>query len=225
MNNSTLWGNMKTNKNISVALSNAIVLFMAGSLLAGCQKRSFQKIGALTKLSESKGRFIASAKSSIPVFTKFQDPKQIIVYCENTSKRVKICYKDQLTEVLNEFKSEHRSLSLDQQEEISSATDYSNIRPVFDNIVNQVKRDTKNKVDSLVKSRKNFCKENSKHDLTKCLTQYIEKDTFTILNSFHGNKKLNGHEYIYFKKQFKALLNQNLMQAKDSIEQDRNFTL
>lgn len=216
---------MKNGKIISLALSNALILFIAGSIFASCQKRSFQKVGALTKLSAKNDRFVASDHKSLPRFSHFQDPKQIIVYCENTSKRVKICYKDQLTEIINDFNHEHKGLSLDQQEEISSATDYSNVRPVFDNLVNMIKRDSQMKIDLLVQSRREFCKENSKHDLEKCLTQYIEKDTFTVLNSFHGSKKFNGHEYIYFRKQFQELLSVNLKKAKNMIEQSRKTTL
>ena len=70
-------------------------------------------------------------------------------------------------------------------------------------------------------SRSEFCEKHSKYDLNKCLTQYIEKDTFTILNQFHAQNKLNGHEYIYFKDQFRKDLESKLQMASEKINLKR----
>ena len=212
---------MKLNRIISFTIGNSLFLFIFGALLASCQKKAFQPHGALTKLKNSTGRSIASLHNTVPHFSSYQDPKQIILFCENTTKKVKVCYDKYITETLTEFKKNHPKLRNEQLDNLRETTDFQVVKQNFNEIVAIVMKKNQKNIQSLVNSRSEFCEKHSKYDLNKCLTQYIEKDTFTILNQFHAHNKLNGHEYIYFKDQFRKDLESKLQMASEKINLKR----
>ncbi len=212
---------MKLNKIISFTIGNSLFLFIFGALLASCQKKAYQSHGALTKITTGQSRSIASLHNTVPHFSTYQDPKQIMVYCENTTKKVKVCYDKHITESLTKFKKNHPKLRNDQLDNLRETTNYQVIKQSFKEIVSFIMKSNKKNIQSLVNSRSEFCEKHSKYDLNKCLTQYLEKDTFTILNQFHAKNKLNGHEYIYFKDIFRTELESKFHNASEKINLKR----
>ena len=49
----------------------------------------------------------------------------------------------------------------------------------------------------------------------------LEKDTFTVLNQFHGKHKMNGHEYLFLKKEINKQLKKKLLKAKAFIKKQQ----
>ncbi|MFT6631154.1 MAG: hypothetical protein ACJAS4_001101 [Bacteriovoracaceae bacterium] len=213
---------MKINKIVTITLFNSFVLLVFASLLASCQKNNFAGHGLLSKW-ETASRSIASIDpQEIEKFKNFQDTKQIMIFCELNSAKVKSCYKDQFAKLLNRYSKKYPRTKSSSLTLITNKFSYENVKEEFEIILSQIYEKTNPKLDKLVSARKNFCEKNSEYYLEKCLTQYIEKDTFSVLNQFHGQNKMNGHEYLYLKNIIKSKINKKLIKAKITIEKSKS---
>lgn len=209
---------MKYNKIVPFTLFNSFVLLIFASFLASCQKNHFSQTGLLTKW-ETNSRSIASVRpKELKKFESFQDPKQIVIFCELNSSKVKSCYKDQFNKVLSKYSKKYPQTKSSSITLIKDSLSYENVRGSFEQIIKQINNKTNKRLSELVMARKVFCEKNSEYYLEKCLTQYIEKDTFSVLNQFHGKNKMNGHEYLYMKTIIKKQINKKLLEAKSKIE-------
>jgi hypothetical protein len=214
---------MKLNKIVSITLFNSFILLVFASLLASCQKNHFASHGLLSKW-ETASRSIASVSpQEIAQFKNFQDTKQIIIFCEVNSVKVKSCYNDQFSKVLARYTKKYPRTKSSALSLIKNKFSFENVKNDFQHILKKVAEKTDPQLNKLVEARKKFCEKNSEFYLKKCLTQYMEKDTFTVLNQFHGKNKMNGHEYLYFKKAIKLKINNKLIEAKRTIETSKSI--
>jgi hypothetical protein len=193
---------MKYNKLISITLFNSFFLLIFTCFVASCDKKTIQSKGMLTNFNKLPSRSIASIKSKTKKrqFINFQDPKQIIVYCTNNSKRIKQCYNKYFAEILADYKVKFGPLSGSQITLIKENYQYNNINEKLNTMNKNIDQLLTVNIQSIVVKREDFCKANSKKYLKKCLTQYLSRDTFAILNKFQfEHRKMNAHEYIYYK--------------------------
>ncbi len=74
-------------------------------------------------------------------------------------------------------------------------------------------------LNKLVEKRVSFCKSNASFYMERCLKQYLKKETFEALNSYQSRTSLmNGHEYLYLKKQIERELVDKLDDELKKIE-------
>ena len=147
----------------------------------------------------------------------FQDSKQILIYCELNSKKSQACYEDKLNKVISNYTKEFGPISNQESSELRRTYSYIEVKSRVNSIIAQISAKTIKNMNDIVKVRKDFCKKNSKNYLSKCLVQYEEKDTFTVLNKFHRKFKMNGHEYLYLKGKIKTQLNHKFKEAERSL--------
>jgi hypothetical protein len=193
---------MKYNKLISITLFNSFTLFIFATIAASCEKTTIHSKGMITHNFKEASRSIASVKKATGnvQFTTFQDPKQIIVYCSNNSKRIKQCYNKHFDEIVSRYKNKFGPLEVNQVTLIKDLYQYDKTNNDLKKINTTVKKKLSVNIEKIVKKRESFCKQNSKQFLKKCLGQYLTRDTFTILNKFQfKNEKMNAHEYLYYK--------------------------
>lgn len=214
---------MKLNKLVSFTLLNAFGLFVLATLLVSCQKRLFPKLGLLTSL-ESPSRSIASFKKvskkerQLKRFKHFQDPKQILIYCKLNSHLEKSCYQDLFHKALSQYVQQSRSKEVVDIEIIQKSFNHKNTSSELSNILAILDKKIIPNVEKITTTRENFCSKNSSKFLEKCLNQYIDKDTFHVLNKFHHHYKMNGHEYLYIKGRIKKQFQDHFQKAQKSIE-------
>ncbi len=214
---------MKIDKLVSITVINSFLLLLLGAFMSSCQKGEFPKSGLLTKWHDrqtSPGRSIASVDPNDDVtdrFIKFQDPNQVILFCEISSKRPQSCYQDKFSMILNKYIKINSLLTATDATNIKEKFSFSNMKIQYKAALKHIHQDLEPRMNKLADYREKFCHKNSTHYLNKCLTQYLDKDTFTVLNEFHNKNKMNGHEYLYFKGYIKDQLNQKLMRAQVNI--------
>lgn len=218
--------NMKFNKLVSITLCNSFVLLVFASMLASCQKSKFAKVGLFSKWESTPSRSIASVpkifkKKHQVTFINFQDPKQILIFCHSSSTKVKTCYKDHFNKTLVQFTKSYGPFSAEKIISLKEQFTYELVSETLNTLVSKVLEKTNDKMKKIVMSRKTFCEKNSEYFLKKCLSQYLEKDTFSVLNQFHGKNRMNGQEYLYIKSKIKHNLNKKFIEAKIKIEKNK----
>jgi|TARA_Y100000768_G_C23886967_1_gene638113 hypothetical protein len=191
-----------------------------------CEKNEFAAQGLFTnwKAPQKISRSIASVKPTdkeVVHIIQYQDPKQILIYCKLNTTKVKACYNIHANQVLNKYKKDYGPFKSVELEHLKQQFSYQDVDQKLQAILKDVEMKTSKKVKKLVTARKNFCQKNSKYFLEKCLTQYLEKDTFTVLNQFHGKHKMNGHEYLFLKKEINKQLKKKLLKAKAFIKKQQ----
>jgi len=218
---------MKYERLVSSTFLNSFILLILGSLLTSCDKTTYSSKGLFTKINQQykqqyldDGRSIASVnpKDTLSKFEKFQDPKQIFIYCSLNTKKEKICYNSELEKVLTKFKNKFGPLKPEEIKNIKDQYSYPVTQSTLKEVVKSISYKTTGNLNKIVNKRKNFCRRNSKKYLDRCLLQYLEKDTFSVLNKFHSKHKLNGHEYLYVKNKIKEQFETEFIQAKALIK-------
>lgn len=199
---------MKYNKVLSITLTNGLLLLAFASILASCQKKSIHKNGLFSQFEVTdQSRGIASISRNelnskiAHNFVKFQDPKQITIYCSLNSINVKQCYKRKLNKTLKSFIQTSGAMTKAEFDSLKNTFDFNKTNTHVQKIKQRIKFQLSPKILALVNKRKSFCENNSKINFKRCLNQYVERDTFAVLNAFQMKQaKMNGHEYLYLKK-------------------------
>lgn len=191
---------MKFSRLIPLTLINSFMLFILSTVLVGCNKDIVTKSGMLTHYKKLPSRSIASVNNKM-TFIKYQDPKQILIYCSKHSKHMRSCYNSHLKKIFHNYQMKYSHESLTEFQKIEDQYKFENIEKELTQINESIKKELTPLISDMVVVRTKFCKQNSTKYLKKCLTQYIPKDTFKVLNSFQQtNKVMNAHEYLYYKK-------------------------
>jgi hypothetical protein len=205
---------MKYNKIISITLVNSFLILAFASFLASCNKQSIKPNGMLSNyLTTSPSRGIASINFETPLskFKEFQDPKQIIVYCSNQTKKIKTCYNNELSKLMSEYKSQYPRVTNQEIALIQENVKFETIKRKLDDINLHIQHELQPKINKLTQKREEFCKINSKNLVKRCLEQYLSRDTFAVLNNFQIKKnKMNAHEYLYYKEFIQKRIKSNL---------------
>ena len=165
-------------------------LIVLSLFIVSCQKGQIYKTGYLSSFN-IQSRSIASVGSEQNI-----DAKQILIYCEMTSKNLQDCfYKSAKTYKLNTSK---HSFHKTKKELATVAGLYINsINPKFEKTVND---------------RVKFCNKNSLYNFKRCLKLNSIKLTMKILNEEHKNARFNAQEYLYLKKKILNTLNKKYEQ-------------
>jgi hypothetical protein len=195
---------------------------MFASVLSACQRPKFYSKGHLTTF-KVQTRSIANVGSeeNYKKFMKLQDPKQIIIYCKLNSKKQEACYNVHLKKSITKFKKSHKSLSKDQFDILNQQLAFEKQDDVLQKLTEKVLISEEDFINNLVRQRKNFCQKNAKKNIERCLKQYLNNDTFTVLNKYQSKNKLNGLEHNYFIKKINTLLTKSYDKAKLEIENSR----
>lgn len=157
-------------------------------------------------------------------FEKFQDTKQILVHCQLDSKHASSCYRDIFNKKLTQFTKSIGHIDKESLALIREAHSFEKVRENFKGIDKHLMHLVSPKVDSIVSKRANFCSENSKEDLHRCLNQFVKRDTFTITNKIqHENQAMNGQEYLYVKNLVEHDLKEKLFLSKVRIRKNRKL--
>lgn len=197
------------------------------SLTLSCQSSKYPKAGhfSITKLP---ARTIASESEEdlyVSKYLGFQDPKQILIYCNLNSQKPETCYEINLNDSLNsfiKFSQDNRDAPIALLKERLS---FSN---QYDELIGLTEEAQKYNMPLLLdisKKRKEFCLLNAKKNINKCLNQYIRRDTFSILNKFQNKFKLNGLEYLYLKKQIRSDLENEFISLESKIQNKQSQSI
>lgn len=217
---------MNTRKLMKFAAMNTIGLLIFASLLASCQKEKCPKSGHFTKMKNA-SRTIASISSPNTQklsFIEFQDPKQIVMFCDLNSKKPETCYSIHFENALLKFTNQNKSnVKPEQVASLKDEMTYENVKNELNGNLEQALSSHQEFVSSLVNKRKSFCYNNSKKDLERCLNQYLKRDTFTVLNQYQNTNNLNGVEYLFLKKKITSELEKNFQLALKDIRSSRGF--
>ena len=219
---------MKINKIVNLTLFNSFCLLMLASVLASCQKNNFPEQGLFTKWQTKSGRSIASIHSNLkPVSTLVsnQDLKQIVIYCKVNSSNPKACFKHEFADFISSFNQSKDKKNKHQIQKLKDQGQYDLIEKELNKITDEILHQVKPTMSKIVSNRKTFCEKNSKFFLNKCLSHYILKDTFAVLNQFYSKNKMNGQEYLYLKNVIKDKLRKSLSTVQESIEAQRSKTI
>ncbi len=182
-------------------------------MTTSCDSTLYSRSGAFTDWP------IASRNpaSAIPIerkFKSFQDPKQVLIYCHLNSKKERLCYNDQIQKVLSKFKNSNHDIDPQNYADLINKVSFDKVKKEFDEINNEILSFSNDALTNIAKKRSHFCNQNSKNELKKCLTHFLEKDTFTILNNIQKKYKMNGPEYLYLKKAIQIDLKAKLKSQK-----------
>ncbi len=225
---------MKLDKILTLTITNSLILLIGAVIMGSCQKNEVEKTGLISNWNQEAGRSIASVSDSTPEqalsgqqqrkFEQYQDPKQILVYCKLNSNRPKSCYNNELNKILLSFSKNKDISSTFNLEKIKAHYQFEIVEQQFGQILASINSSLEGDIKKLVENRETFCLKNSSKFVNKCLTQYLNSDTFTVLNSFHSKmkRKMNGHEYLFFKNHIKEQLQAHLKEAQLSIEQKQS---
>lgn len=200
---------MKYNRIISFTLFNGFVLLSFASILASCEKKVYPASGYF---SQAQGRSIASFGPKESSFSDFQDPKQIYIYCHLNLKNADSCFSEKLQKSMTKY--EEKFGKLENKQEILDGLGYEIIKAEMDQSLNELTQKLEPQINKWVNKRFQFCKSNAKYFIDKCVKQNIEKDTFTVLNQFHKENKMNGQEYLFVKSAIQNKMNHSLSVLK-----------
>lgn len=207
-----------------------LILSIASLLVMGsCSKQSeVPAFGQFSKYKiKSQYRMPASsidAKSTLIKFEKFQDTKQILVHCQLDSKHTRSCYREIFDKRLNAFAKKEGSIKSDALSLIKTVHSFDNVKDLFQGLDNHILSQVNPKIANVVKKRSDFCRENSKENLHKCLNQFVKRDTFMITNSMQREgEAMNGQEYLYVKSMVEHDLKEKLFYAKVQLKKKTTF--
>ena len=222
---------MHNKRLIKIAITNTMALLVFVGVLASCQKTKFPSAGHFTSLSQKlnlTNRSIASAQEISQIeleYKNFQDPKQIVIYCQLNSKKAETCYNIHLEDSVKKFlkakahiqsdiKHKHHKTIIQKYSYIDQSEELVKLSKSAMEIINL-------SLKGLIKKRSDFCAKNSKKDLERCLEQYIKRDNIALLNQYQTKNKLNGLEYLYLRNEIKRELKRSLNISYESIESNR----
>ncbi len=193
---------MKFKRIMSITITNSYLLFIFASLLAGCEKRKIPNTGYFnSKNLASRSLASVAPKDKTSEFLNFQEPQQIMVYCAYNASRIENCYHIHFNKTLQEFIEQAKRKPTPQEiESIKSTYSFKKVNEIFEQRINIIKKELNLKITSHIKKQKNFCDKNSKLNMKRCMEQFVERDTLSVLNNFQFKHKLNGHEYLFIKK-------------------------
>ncbi len=192
-------------------IKKILFIFFTLSLLASCQEGKFVKYGAFTHWSEvTRGPASVNNHSIQEEFIKFQDPNQIAIYCLRESAKPKTCYLDNFNKTISSYESEKGSLGPTNLKIVTETFEFEKVHDKLLLIFESYKAPFKDNIKNLVQQRKSFCMKNAEHDSQRCMTHYLEKDTFQVLNKINSRNKMNGAEYLFIKSNLKNHLKQEL---------------
>lgn len=208
---------------MKVTLINSFMLMVFASILASCQRPKYYKSGHLSTFS-FQTRSIASFNDQdlYKNFLTHQDPKQIIIYCKLNSKKPQTCYRIHLKKSLSKFSKRYKNVQVEQLNLLTEQLAYKQQEGILESLTQKILLSEKEHIGKLIHKRKIFCYKNSKKDIERCLKQYLNNDTFSVLNKYQSQNKLNGLEHNYFITKIKSLLQESYEQAKQEIEQSRS---
>ena len=215
---------MEYKKLLKLTILNSLCLLVFAGFLSSCQKVKFPRTGHFTKI-KTVARTIANKSDDDMFFEKFinfQDPKQIVIYCQLNSQKPEVCYNIHLSETINQFIISSKQNRSAEVKSLKSKLDYKSQVSKLSDLTEKAKNMNALLISTIVTKRKDFCSKNSKKDLEKCLNQYIKRDTFTVLNKYQSKFKLNGLEYLFLKQIINSELKSGLSSAKNEISSKRN---
>lgn len=193
---------MKTEKIVSITMVNAFMLMLFGSFLSGCQKKTISKTGFYTNFNTQN-----RTPASFDKFSKIQDPKQVYIYCQLNELNPKKCFDLFVQQKMNEAKSQN-----------ITPPDYQKIDNEMQSLNKKLISLVLPKIKDFAIKREEFCEKNSKFYLSRCLNQYINKESLQVLNQFQDQKSpFNGHEYLYVQKQIESKMKELLVKAENDI--------
>lgn len=211
---------MKVDKIISIAVINGLTLLLFASLLAGCQKTSIHHAGLFTKYTQQNSRTIASATISSDLEKHF-DVKQVYIFCKVNDINVEQCFKKNFEVILKRYEDKNGSLAQGQKDELIRQVNFNQIKTNTEVIAKSMIDKMSTHIGQLVSKRESFCRVNSKFYIKRCLGQYVEKDTMSVLNAYQGhNREMNGHEYLYLKNKIKEKFNTSLAVSLDKLQSE-----
>jgi hypothetical protein len=211
---------MKNNKIISISLFNGFTLLLFASFLASCQKNSIKHFGHFSSVEKNISRSIASTgieSEQQKSFSKYFDLKQVYIYCKVNSVHERNCYQNNLNKIISNYESKNGKLNTQEKEILDNKfiSVQTKVTIITKKIINKVNPH----IQKLVLKRELFCDENSTYYLERCLNQYVESDTMKVLNKYQKhNKNINGHEYLYLKKQIVKEFKQKLVNSLSSLK-------
>ena len=181
--------------------------------MTSCDSNLYGRSGAFTNWPIA----TRNPASTFPIenqFNNFQDPKQVLIYCHLNSKKEKLCYNDQIQKVLSRFKNSNPSIDPQTYANLISKVSFEEVTKEFNEIKDHILSFSHDDLKALAKKRSQFCNQNSKNEIKKCLTHFLEKDTFTVLNNIQRKYKMNGPEYLYLKQEIQNNLKAKLSSQK-----------
>lgn len=205
---------MKFKSVISLTIINSLLLFVFGSLLASCNKKTLPKTGYFTKIQTPSRSIASSAPEQVELYKEYQDPKQIIIFCSLSSHNYKHCYNKQLKESVSEYIRRTKDLQADASIAIIKFYNFDKVNSQINDQVLHVKSKIDTSVLKLVTRQKKFCKQNSVKNVDRCLKQFKNRDSIAVLNKFQYGNQLNGHEYLYVKNLIEKEYEKKSKQAK-----------
>lgn len=190
---------MKFKSIISITVVNSLVLFVFGSLLSSCDKRSISKTGYFSKTNQISRSIASVVPTTMQDYAKFQDPKQLIIYCSLNSLNVDHCYKVHLKDSVSDFIRQTKNISPEESIAIIEYYSFEKVNNSLNSQISDLKFEIHSPLKSLLAKQKIFCKTNAQKHIGRCIEQFIQRDTMNVLNKFQFKHTLNGHEYLYVK--------------------------
>jgi hypothetical protein len=185
-----------------------------------CQKNNIHRTGLFSQWGQTQAKRQIASTNSSESFESFFDFKQVYIYCSiNSVSPMESCYQKQVEIILNQYQTKYGNLSKEQLEEASKRFDLKIVEEQTLSVARDIVTKLESQISKLVEKRESFCKENSKFYRDRCLKQYIETDSLTVLNQFQNNyQNINGHEYLFLKNIIKDDFIAKLNGAKDRLE-------
>lgn len=216
---------MNQKSNNATKVITTIVLFTLSALLTSCQKKEIQSHGMFTNYTiKAPKRSIASVKGisfhfSPKNLNSFQDTKQIYIYCSLKSEAPKKCYDKHFETTMTLYKEKFGPFKDNEIALLKDNHDFEHAKNNIETLSAHVIKTLEPKLNHLVNQRVSFCKKNSKYYLKRCLNQYIEKDSFHVLNAYQkSHPSINGPEYLYLKKKISKAFSTHLEQSYQKIK-------
>ena len=217
---------MKFEKFISIGVINALLLLILAAFIASCQKKDIQSKGYFSHYqNQQSGRFPASLPPSTSTqFSHKQDSKQIYIYCYHNSLKVKQCYEHHFNQILSQFLSKFGPLDGEKLVKLKERNSFEHVAQRVNDIQKNIFKELNPKLDSIVKKREKFCGLNSKTHPSRCMNQYLERDSLAILNAYqYENNRMNGPEYIFLKKSIEESLKTKLELSSNRLKTKLNL--
>lgn len=210
---------MKLSKVLCLALINGFVLLIFASMLAGCQQASVHHYGYFTRFAQENNRQIASASPAHSIQKHF-DIKQVYIYCMVNEKNVEQCFDKNFKNILKKYENKSGKFTEIERQKITQEINFKSIQNNTEKLAKTMLKKMDVHIKQLVNRREKFCRTNAKYYIKRCLNQYIEKDTMSVLNSYQvHNREMNGHEYLFLKNKIKNKIHISLSSSFQKLKQ------
>ncbi|MBD64417.1 MAG: hypothetical protein CME62_04375 [Halobacteriovoraceae bacterium] len=211
---------MKIEKFIKLGLVQAFIFLLFATAITGCQKKNFDKTGHYAQVNLNTRAPASADGPELQKFLKYQDPKQIYLFCALSSPKKTQCYKQHFQHVMSKFESKYGKFTREETAQVQNKFAFK----VVEAEVKQVKQHILDKIDpelyNIVTKRSSFCEKNSTIHLDRCMTQFKNKDTLMVLNHYQKrNKQLNAHEYLYTQNFILEELETRLIKAAKNLKE------